>query len=92
MTIRNRDPLRIDYAITEDDFDGAPVVPGFADDGIFWGCVGPLPGGKTRWRRVYLQQTSNWLAASTVRRPIELRMPRPGTPQLGRAISGGRTT
>jgi hypothetical protein len=31
------DPLAIDFAITEDNFDGAPVVPGFAGDGDFLG-------------------------------------------------------
>jgi hypothetical protein len=29
MNINNLDPLAIDHAITEDDFDGAPVVPVF---------------------------------------------------------------
>jgi hypothetical protein len=47
--------LRIAHCVTRDDvFDGGPVVPGYADDGIFWGCVGRLPGGTTRWRRIWL--------------------------------------
>jgi hypothetical protein len=45
--------LRIEYAETKnDEFDSSPVLPGFTDDGIFWACVTPLPGGKTRWRRI----------------------------------------
>ena len=48
-------PLRIAHCVTRDDvFDGAPVVPGYADDGIFWARVGHLPGGTTRWRRIWL--------------------------------------
>jgi hypothetical protein len=46
--------LRIEHVITDDDpLDGMPVVPGFSDDEIFWACVGPLPGARTRWRRIH---------------------------------------
>ncbi len=54
-------PLRIDYVVT-DDFDGTPVLPGFANDGIFWGLVARLSGGRTRWRRIWL---SNQMAPSS---------------------------
>ena len=47
-------PLRVDYVIT-DDLDDMPVLPGFANDGIFWSLVTKLPGGRTQWRRIYLQ-------------------------------------
>jgi hypothetical protein len=48
--------LRIEYAETKDDeLDGSPVLPGFTDDGIFWACVTPLPGRKTRWRRIRIE-------------------------------------
>jgi hypothetical protein len=48
--------LRIEYAETKDDeFDGSPVLPGFTDDGVFWACITPLPGGKTRWRRIRVE-------------------------------------
>lgn len=63
MSTNNLDPLGIDYAVTEDDFDGAPVVPGFTGDGDFWACVARLSGGKTRWRRIYLQHTQHGSAA-----------------------------
>jgi hypothetical protein len=48
-------PLLVDYVVTLDEFDGRPVPPGFmADD--FWALVAPLPGGRTRWRRIRLLQ------------------------------------
>ena len=49
------DVIRIEHAITDDLPDGSPTLPGFADDGIFWALVAPLPDGRTRWRRIYLQ-------------------------------------
>jgi hypothetical protein len=47
-------PLRVDYVVTVDDFDGTPVLPGFVTDEIFWGLVARLAGGRTRWRRISL--------------------------------------
>jgi hypothetical protein len=47
-------PLRLDYVITLDEFDGTPILPGFATDEIFWGLVARLPGGRTLWRSVAL--------------------------------------
>ena len=47
---------QIEYAITDDLADGTPVLPGFINDGIFWALVARLPNGRTRWRRIYLQQ------------------------------------
>jgi hypothetical protein len=47
--------IRIEHAITDNLPDGAPVLPGFANDGIFWALVAPLPDGRTRWRRIHLQ-------------------------------------
>jgi hypothetical protein len=49
-------PLRVDYVVTVDDFDGAPVLPGFVTDEIFWSLVARLDGGRTRWRRISLVQ------------------------------------
>jgi hypothetical protein len=43
--------LRVDYVVTVDDFDGAPLLPGFVDDGIFWALVARLHEGRTQWRR-----------------------------------------
>ena len=48
-------PLRVDYVVTVDDFDDTPVLPGFVTDEIFWALVARLSGGRTRWRRIYLQ-------------------------------------
>jgi hypothetical protein len=57
-------PLRVDYVVTLDDFDGMPVLPGFITDDIFWGLVSRLPRGRTRWRRIELfQQTTTQGAA-----------------------------
>jgi hypothetical protein len=51
--------LRLDYVLTVDDCDGAPVLPGFANDEIFWAVAAKLPGGRTRWRRIsLLRQTT----------------------------------
>jgi hypothetical protein len=35
--------LIVDHAMTADLDDGSPVVPGFADDGIFWALVRRRP-------------------------------------------------
>jgi hypothetical protein len=57
-------PLRIEYVVTPDEFDGRPVPPGFVTDDIYWGQVAQLPGGRTRWRRIeLLQQTTTQEAA-----------------------------
>jgi hypothetical protein len=42
---------RIEYAITDDLADRAPVLPGFVDDGIFWALVARLPGWPVSERR-----------------------------------------
>jgi len=48
--------LAIEHAETVDDsLDGAPVIPGFTNDGIFWACVARLPGQRSRWRRIDLE-------------------------------------
>jgi hypothetical protein len=44
--------LQIEHATTHDLPDGAPVLPGFVNDGIFWARVARLPDGRTRWRRI----------------------------------------
>jgi hypothetical protein len=47
--------LRIEHVDTNDDpLDGLPTLPGFGDDETLWACVGSLPGGRTRWRRIQL--------------------------------------
>jgi hypothetical protein len=43
---------RIEYATTDDLPDGRPTVPGFAEDGIWWALVEPLPGSRRRWRGI----------------------------------------
>jgi hypothetical protein len=50
-------PLLIEHVVTADDFDGAPVVPGFIDDGILWACIRRLPNHMTLWCRIILQAT-----------------------------------
>jgi hypothetical protein len=50
-------PLRIEHIETADDrFDGAPIVSGYADDGVFWACAARRPCGRTLWRRIHLIQ------------------------------------
>jgi hypothetical protein len=49
-------PLRIEYVVTPDEFDGRPVPPGFVTDDIFWALVAQLSGGRTLWRRIELLQ------------------------------------
>jgi hypothetical protein len=57
-------PLVIEHAVTADDpIDGNPVLPGYCDDELFWAVVAPLPGGRDRWRRLYLKQIANPLDA-----------------------------
>jgi hypothetical protein len=96
--------LGIDYAVTEDDFNGAPVVPGFADDGEFWACVARLPGGKTplatdlpspNTKLARLWRVVRRLNGATMGPRLlltELQVPRPDTPQPECAISGGSKT
>lgn len=50
--------IRIEHAVTDDLPDGSPTVPGFVDDGILWALVVALPGGRTRWRSISLQQNT----------------------------------
>jgi hypothetical protein len=63
------DPLRVVHVVTVDHFDGRPILPGFFDDGIFWACVERLPGGRTRWRRIYLAEPEKTLTRCARRRP-----------------------
>ena len=47
--------IQIEHLLTDDLPDSRPTVPGFADDGILWARVASRPGGRTPWRRIYLQ-------------------------------------
>ena len=49
-------PLRIEYVVTLDEFDGRPIPPSFVTDDIRWGLVARLPGDRTLWRRIELLQ------------------------------------
>jgi hypothetical protein len=52
--------LVIEHVVTIDDpCDGAPVLPGYTNEQIFWALVTPLPGGCHLWRRLYLQHTGD---------------------------------
>ena len=55
MMAAQLEPLSINHVVTDDDFDGTPVLPGFLDDGIFWALAARLSDGRTRWRCIHLQ-------------------------------------
>ncbi len=58
------DMLIVEHVVTTDLDDGAPVVPGFIDDGVAWRVV-RRANGCTMWRRLFLSHSpaTDWRSA-----------------------------